>query len=168
MVVRLIELNVPVEKIPYIRTIEGRKFKDGKWLLPDSAAQKLMQYGLLESGSIQEKKSETKYELSDYLYGYQKKICNTALNSGSFGIFSDTGTGKTAMGLEIANHYNKTIILCPLSVIETAWIDDCKRFYPNKRIVNVWGASRAQRIKNLNEPADIYVMNYDSFKILKG
>ena len=164
----MIELNVPVEKIPYIRTIEGRKFKDGKWLLPDSAAQKLMQYGLLESGSIQEKKSETKYELSDYLYGYQKKICNTALNSGSFGIFSDTGTGKTAMGLEIANHYNKTIILCPLSVIETAWIDDCKRFYPNKRIVNVWGASRAQRIKNLNEPADIYVMNYDSFKILKN
>ena len=164
----MIELNVPVEKIPYIRTIEGRKFKDGKWLLPDSAAQKLMQYGLLESGSIQEKKSETKYELSDYLYGYQKKICNTALNSGSFGIFSDTGTGKTAMGLEIANHYNKTIILCPLSVIETAWIDDCKRFYPNKRIVNVWGASRAQRIKNLNEPVDIYVMNYDSFKILKN
>ena len=164
----MIELNVPVEKIPYIRTIEGRKFKDGKWLLPDSAAQKLMQYGLLESGSIQEKKSETKYELSDYLYGYQKKICNTALNSGSFGIFSDTGTGKTAMGLEIANHYNKTIILCPLSVIETAWIDDCKRFYPNKRIVNVWGTSKAQRIKNLNEPADIYVMNYDSFKILKN
>lgn len=164
----MIELNVPVEQIPYIRTIEGRKFKDGKWLLPDSAAQKLMQYGLLESGSIQEKKSETKYELSDYLYGYQKKICNTALNSGSFGIFSDTGTGKTAMGLEIANHYNKTIILCPLSVIETAWIDDCKRFYPNKRIVNVWGASRAQRINNLNEPADIYVMNYDSFKILKN
>ena len=164
----MIELNVPVEKIPYIRTIEGRKFKDGKWLLPDSAAQKLMQYGLLESGSIQEKKSEIEYELSDYLYGYQKKICNTALNSGSFGIFSDTGTGKTAMGLEIANHYNKTIILCPLSVIETAWIDDCKRFYPNKRIVNVWGTSRAQRIKNLNEPADIYVMNYDSFKILKN
>lgn len=164
----MIELNVPVEKIPYIRTIEGRKFKDGKWLLPDSAAQKLMQYGLLESGSIQEKKSEIEYELSDYLYNYQKKICNAALNSGSFGIFSDTGTGKTAMGLEIAIHYNKTIILCPLSVIETAWIDDCKRFYPNKRIVNVWGTSRAQRIKNLNEPADIYVMNYDSFKILKN
>ena len=164
----MIELNVPVEKIPYIRTIEGRKFKDGKWLLPDSAAQKLMQYGLLESVSIQEKKSEIEYELSDYLYGYQKKICNTALNSGSFGIFSDTGTGKTAMGLEIANHYNKTIILCPLSVIETAWIDDCKRFYPNKRIINVWGTSKAQRIKNLNEPADIYVMNYDSFKILKN
>lgn len=164
----MIELNVPVEKIPYIRTIEGRKFKDGKWLLPDSAAQKLMQYGLLESGSIQEKKSEIEYELSDYLYNYQKKICNVALNSGSFGVFSDTGTGKTAMGLEIAIHYNKSIILCPLSVIETAWIDDCKRFYPDKRIINVWGTSRAQRIKNLNEPADIYVMNYDSFKILKN
>ena len=28
----MIELEIPVEKIPYIRTIEGRRFKDGKWI----------------------------------------------------------------------------------------------------------------------------------------
>ena len=35
-----------------------------------------------------------------------------------YGIFADTGTGKTIMGLELAKHYEKTLILCPLSVIE--------------------------------------------------
>ena len=164
----MIELTVPIEQIPYIRTIEGRKFKDGKWQFPESAKSKLVKLKLLPSSYPEEREQERQFELSDFLYNYQKKICNTALNHGGFGIFSDTGTGKTIMGLELANHYNKTIILCPLSVIETAWIDDCKRFYQNKRIVNVWGTSRAQRIKNLNEPADIYVMNYDSFKILKN
>lgn len=164
----MIELEIPVSQIPYIRTIEGRKFKDGKWQFPESAKSKLVKLKLLSSSYPEEREQEQQYEISDFLYNYQKKICNTALNFGGFGIFSDTGTGKTIMGLELANHYNKSIILCPLSVIETAWIDDCKRFYPDKRIINVWGTSRAQRIKNLNEPADIYVMNYDSFKILKN
>ena len=72
------------------------------------------------------------------------------------------------MGLEIANHFSKTIILCPLSVIETAWVDDCNRFYPEKKIVNCWSNSRDGRIDALNEDADIYVMNYESYKILKN
>lgn len=164
----MIELAIPVEQIPYIRTIEGRKFKSGKWSFPDSAIHKLKALGLLPSDAKTEKKSEKQFSLSEHLYGYQKTICNKALNEGSYAIFTDTGTGKSIMGLELAAHYDKTIILCPLSVIETAWIDDCHRFYPHKKIVNVWGTSRAQRLKNLNEPADIYVMNYDSFKILRN
>ena len=99
---------------------------------------------------------------------YQKEIVNKALNEGCFGIFSDTGTGKTIMGLEIASHYKKTIILCPLSVIETAWIDDCHKFYPNLTIVNVWSNNANNRRKLLNSSSDIYVMNYESFKILKN
>ena len=42
----MISLEIPVEKIPYVRTIEGRKFKAGKWEFPDSALPKLQQYGL--------------------------------------------------------------------------------------------------------------------------
>ena len=72
------------------------------------------------------------------------------------------------MGLEIAAHYNKTIVLCPLSVIETAWIDDCHKFYPNQTIINVWGNSKIDRIKKLHTDSHIYVMNYESFKILRN
>ena len=162
----MIELSVPVEQIPYIRTIEGRKFHNGKWQFPETALQKLIQIGLVSSNDKPKEKKLNQYEISPFLRKYQHKIVNIALNNGCYGIFSDTGTGKTVMGLEIANHYNKTLILCPLSVIETAWIDDCHKFYSNKKIINVWSNSKSNRLKLLNEPADIYVMNYESFKIL--
>ena len=164
----MIELEIPVEQIPFIRTIEGRKFKDGKWQFPDTALQKLIDVGLVPSDMKPKEKKTINYSLSPYLYKYQKDIVNTALNLECFGIFSDTGTGKAAMGLEIAAHYNKTIVLCPLSVIETAWIDDCHRFYPNQTIINVWGSSKTDRIKKLHTDSHIYVMNYESFKILRN
>ena len=161
-----IELEIPVDKIPYIRTIEGRKFRDGKWQFPDSSAQKLIQLGFLKESAAPTEKIFIDYPLSSHLRKYQGEICNTAINHGCYGIFSDTGTGKTVMGLEIAHHYNKTLILCPLSVIETAWIDDCHKFYPQTDIVNLWADSKSKRIKLLNTDAKIYVTNYESFKIL--
>ena len=164
----LIELSVPVEKIPYIRTIEGRKFKNGKWQFPDSALTVLQQYKLIDSNIVVSKKEKVQYELSPYLRDYQQKIVNNALNEGCYAIFSETGTGKSPMGLEIAIHFDKALILCPLSVIETAWIDDCHRFYPDKIIVNCHGSSKTERLEKLNSKADIYIMNYESFKILKN
>ena len=164
----MIELAIPVEQIPYIRTIEGRKFKDGKWIFPDHALSVLQKYGLVTGDANIKKVEKTKYNLSSFLRGYQKDIINEALNAGCYGIFADTGTGKTLIGLEIASHFNKTLILCPLSVIETAWVDDCNKFYPKKKIVNCWSNSRKGRINSLNEEADFYVMNYESYKILKN
>lgn len=162
----MIELEIPVEQIPYIRTIEGRRFHNGKWQFPESSLNKLIQIGLVSSDTQIKEKEIIQYNLSSYLRQYQKDIVNNALNKGSFAIFSDTGTGKTAMATEIANHYKRTLVLCPLSVIETAWIDDCHKFYPELNIINVWGNSRTERLKKLNEDADIYVMNYESYKIL--
>lgn len=130
----MISLEVPVDKIPYIRTIEGRKFKEGKWEFPDSSAEKLQEYGLIDFQIGIKKKEIVQYKLSPHLREYQKKTVNTALNEGCYGIFADTGTGKTIMGLEISKHYTKTIVLCPLSVIETAWIDDCYSFYPELKL----------------------------------
>ena len=42
----MISLSVPVDKIPFIRSIEGRKFRDGKWLFPESASETLIRHGL--------------------------------------------------------------------------------------------------------------------------
>lgn len=164
----MIELAVPVEQIPYIRTIEGRKFHNGKWQFPETALSKLIKIGLVPSDIKVENKKFIQYNLSPFLREYQKKIVNTALNNGCYGIFSDTGTGKTIMGLEIAHHYDKTLILCPLSVIETAWIDDCHKFYPQTTIVNVWRNRKNHRLEMLNTDSKIYVMNYESFKILRN
>lgn len=164
----MIEVEIPVDKIPYIRIIEGRKFKDGKWLFPTTASLKLKELGLIDESYHVEEKKFIEYELSSHLYKYQKDIINKALNYDGYGIFSDTGTGKCNIGLEIAQHLGKTLILCPLSVIETAWIDDCNRFYPHLKILNCHGNSKKERLNKLHTDADIYVMNYDSFKIVKN
>ena len=164
----MITLEVPVEQIPYVRTIEGRKFKDGKWHFPDHALPTLQRYGLVSNDIKIEKPKRIEYEVSSFLRKYQKDIVNDSLNAGCYGIFADTGCGKTIISLEISEHFKKTLVLCPLSVIETAWIDDCNKFYPHKKIINCWSNSRQGRFDALHSEADIYVMNYETYKILKN
>lgn len=162
----LIQIQIPKDKITYIRTIEGRKFKDGFWYFPESSLPKLQEYNLVKNNYKIEEKEHKQFELSGHLYKYQKNIVNDALNEGSYGIFMDTGTGKTTCGLEIANNYNKTLVVCPLSIIESAWIEDCNKFYPNKKIISLWSTSKSKRIQALNQEADVYVTNYEGLKIL--
>ena len=136
-------------------------------MFPESATKILQEYGFIDDTFKICEKKEIEYELSPFLYKYQKDVINKALNNEGYGLFLDTGCGKTICGLEIAKHLGKTLILCPLSVIETAWVEDCNNFYPELKIVNCWGNSKSERIKLLNSEADVYVMNYESFKILK-
>jgi len=75
-------------------------------------------------------------------------------------------THNTIMGLEISRFYNKTLVICPLSIIECAWIEDCNKFYPKRKIVSLWSKSKKLRLEKLNEEADIYIINYDGLKII--
>lgn len=57
-----------------------------------------------------------------------------------YAFFYDTGTGKTVIGLEIIQKKYKQekakfLILCPKSIIKTAWLEDCEKFYPNIRLL---------------------------------
>ena len=65
---RLIQLQIPKEKITYIRTIEGRKFKDGFWFFPKSSLPKLQQLKLIGNEYIPEIKETKQFKLSQYLY----------------------------------------------------------------------------------------------------
>ena len=91
----MIELAVPVESIPYIRTIEGRKFHNGKWQFPDSAIETLQKYNLIDSDYQIQQKKIVNYNLSSFLYSYQKEVVNKALNNNGYGLFLDTGCGKS-------------------------------------------------------------------------
>lgn len=53
----MISLSIPVDKIPFIRSIEGRKFRDGKWLFPESSYETLVKYGLLDKEYKVEKRN---------------------------------------------------------------------------------------------------------------
>ena len=61
----MIELAVPVESIPYIRTIEGRKFHNGKWLFPDNAIEILQKYNLINNDYQIKLLDENKNEVED-------------------------------------------------------------------------------------------------------
>lgn len=162
----MIQLEIPKNKITLIRTIEGRKFKNGVWEFPDSAIEKLKELQLIDSDVGINKKEIKQFETSKHLYPYQDKIVQQALNEGNYGVFADTGTGKTIMGLEIASNFNKVLVVCPLSIIEKAWIDDCSKFYPNMEIVSLWDKSKINRLKSLKEKANIYIINYDGLGII--
>ena len=83
----MIKLKIPIEKIPYIRTIEGRKFKDGYWFFPDSSLDKLKEFELVSNDLKVQRKEFKQFDISDFLYKYQIDIVNKALNYGSYGIF---------------------------------------------------------------------------------
>lgn len=162
----MIKLTIPKEKIKFARLIEGRKFKDGFWYFPDSSLVKLQELSLIENTIVRTDKEYIQYSTSDFLREYQRKIVIDSLNKNSYAIFADTGLGKTIMGLEIANNFNKTLIICPLSIIDTAWIEDCKKFYPNKTIINLWEKSKTKRIEKLKQDGDIYVINFEGVKLI--
>jgi len=162
----MIAVKVPKDLITHIRTIEGRQFKDGVWYFPDSSLEKLKQLNLVEGEYKTKTKELKKYNCSTYLRDYQKDIVNLALNHSNFGIFMDTGTGKTAVGLELSTHYKKTLVICPLSIIKSAWIEDCNKFYPNRKIISLWDSNKSKRLSKLNEEADIYIINFEGLKVI--
>ena len=133
----MIKLKIEKDKIVLARQIEGRKFKEGFWYFPKSSLPKLKELKLVDSDYKEVKKEFKKFDISNFLRQYQKDAVNIALNYNCYGIFSDTGTGKTIMGLELARHYKKTLVVCPLSIINTAWINDCNKFYPQLKVVSL-------------------------------
>jgi SNF2 family DNA or RNA helicase len=72
----------------------------------------------------------------------------------------DTGTGKTLACLSYFDYLkekkkvDKMLVVCPLSLITSAWEDDIKQF------TNFTWCNLRER----NENADIYLINYESYK----
>lgn len=87
--------------------------------------------------------------------------------------FFDTRTGKTPLSLSIMlddlTKYpsHKWLVICPLILIENAWIADAARFTPDIKVVNCHGATKAKRLKAINSDAQIYVTNTESFATYK-
>ena len=86
--------------------------------------------------------NDTFSELGEtYLMNHQKAGLLIAKRVPRFAFFFDTGTGKTAMALEILSwisavkRNSKFLIICPKSIIQTAWMADCKTYTPDLRIL---------------------------------
>lgn len=86
-----------------------------------------------------------------------------------YAFFYDTRTGKTPLSLAImyddivANPTHKWLVVCPLILIENAWIPDAAEFVPELSIVSCHATTPAKRIERIKSEANIYVTNTESF-----
>lgn len=71
-----------------------------------------------------------------------------------FAFFYDTGTGKTVMALDIIQRKHKEkdahfLILCPKTIINSAWMDDCEHFFQDLKLLPLTSNYSAEQYRML-------------------
>lgn len=85
-------------------------------------------------------------------------------------VFNEMGTGKTMAALWAAdylmsqNHIKSTLIISPLSTIQSVWGDALWESFHHRKYEVIYG-SKQKRIEALKRKADFYVINHDGIKI---
>lgn len=103
------------------------------------------------------------------LMPHQERGREIAILRDRFCFFYDTRTGKTPLSLSIIyddlrEHPNhKWLVVCPLILIENAWLEDAKNFLPFIRTVNCHATTPKKRAEAMAQEASIYVTNVESF-----
>lgn len=86
-----------------------------------------------------------------------------------YAFFYDTRTGKTPLSLAIMHDdlkkypEHKWLVVCPLILIDNAWMDDAASFIPEIPIVSCHASTPKKRLERIATPASIYVTNTESF-----
>lgn len=86
-----------------------------------------------------------------------------------FCFFYDTRTGKTPLSLSIINDdllyhpEHKWLVICPLILIDNAWLEDANTFFPDIKTVSCHATTPKKRAEKLAQEANIYVTNVESF-----
>ena len=103
-------------------------------------------------------------------HAYQRYCINKLIDEKALGLFLDMGLGKTAITLTAVNDlkYNrflvgKVLVIAPKKVAEATWSKEAAKWDHLKllRVIPVLGPKN-KRIKALNTPSDIYVINREN------
>ncbi|MDY7032659.1 MAG: DEAD/DEAH box helicase [Thermodesulfobacteriota bacterium] len=113
--------------------------------------------------------------LSDYLMQHQRNAALKAAKHPRYAFFHQTGTGKTITGIEIIKNKGvRALVVCPLSIIETAWMEeDINNFAPEIKAVNLWEYRKATSkrkkgiLKKQVDSAQVGIINFESFKLME-
>ena len=101
---------------------------------------------------------------------YQTKTIQRGLNQNNVGLFLPMGLGKTVITLTIIEELllnrlevDKVLVIAPKNVAWSVWTSEVKKWEHLKhlKISRVLG-SAAKRVKALEEPADIHVINREN------
>lgn len=87
------------------------------------------------------------------------------MNSRAY-VLSEMGTGKTRASLFAVDYLlhegviNSVLVVAPLSTLSPVWDREIFQYFPHLT-TSVLHGTRAKRIKQLNKPADVYIINHD-------
>lgn len=87
-------------------------------------------------------------------------------------VFNEAGTGKTAAAAWAADYLmkkgkvSKVLIVCPVSIMDTAWRADLFRTLMHRSVAIAQG-SRAQREKVLQGNYEFVIINFDGVKVVR-
>jgi len=105
-------------------------------------------------------------------FDHQKTTASfMTMNKKSF-CFNEQGTGKTASAIWAADYLlsqgkvNRVLVICPLSIMDSAWRNDLFSFAMH-RTVDVAHGSKEKRKKIINSGAEFVIINYDGVEIVK-
>ncbi len=103
-------------------------------------------------------------------HAYQRYCINRLLTDQALGLFLDMGLGKTVITLTAINDlkYNrfsvcKVLVIAPKKVAEATWGKEAAKWdhLHMLRVITALG-SQTKRIRALNTPADVYVINREN------
>ena len=85
--------------------------------------------------------------------------------------FNEQGTGKTGAAIWAADYLlnigavNRVLVVCPLSIMQSAWQADLFKFAVHRTVDVAYGA-REKRKAIISGPAEFVIINYDGVDIV--
>lgn len=87
--------------------------------------------------------------------------------------FNEQGTGKTGSVIWAADylmslgHIRRVLVLCPLSIMQSAWQNDLFRFAMHRTVAIAHSHSRQKRIDAVCSEAEFVICNFDGLDIIQ-
>ena len=100
-------------------------------------------------------------QTSEFLTTNRKAFC-----------FNEQGTGKTASVIWAVDYLmqrglvNRVLVICPLSIMKSAWQNDLFKFAIHRTVTVAYGAAQ-KRKQLINMGADFVIINFDGVGIVK-
>lgn len=105
-------------------------------------------------------------------YDHQRKTAAFLTNHRRAFCFNEQGTGKTGSAIWAADFLMKrglvkrALVICPVSIMDSAWRDDLFSFAMH-RTVDVAHGSADKRKKIINSGAEFVIINYDGVSVVE-
>lgn len=87
-------------------------------------------------------------------------------------VLNSLGTGKTRAALFAFDYLKRQrqalrmLVVAPLSTLRQTWGREVMTVFPELRVRVLHAANKAKRLRELAEPADIYVINHDGIEVM--